>query len=136
VNSRGDAIGDSTLPGDVEDHAFLWSQGKLYDLGTLGGTKSLPIGLTEDGHVSGMSRTTNVVGLAFQITRTSLTTNGGRGDENASEPSMKRRFSQADFWTAGQTYSQKPCAPHWQNYFRVRCHPLGILTNDIGAYVF
>jgi probable HAF family extracellular repeat protein len=59
VNSRGDAIGDSTLPGDVEDHAFLWSQGKLYDLGTLGGTKSLPTGLTEDGHVSGMSRTTN-----------------------------------------------------------------------------
>jgi probable HAF family extracellular repeat protein len=59
VNSRGQAIGDSTLPGDVEDHAFFWSQGKLYDLGTLGGTRSLPTGLTEEGHVSGMSRTTN-----------------------------------------------------------------------------
>jgi probable HAF family extracellular repeat protein len=59
LNSRGQAIGDSTLPGDVEDHAFLWSQGKVHDLGTLGGTLSLPTGLTEDGHISGVATTTN-----------------------------------------------------------------------------
>jgi len=59
LNSRGQAIGDSTLPGDVEDHAFLWSQGKVHDLGTLGGTRSVPTGLTEIGHISGASRTTN-----------------------------------------------------------------------------
>jgi probable HAF family extracellular repeat protein len=57
LNQRGDAIGDSTLPGDAEDHAFLWSRGKLRDLGTLGGTFSRPTGLTEEGHVSGVAST-------------------------------------------------------------------------------
>jgi probable HAF family extracellular repeat protein len=59
INSYGQAIGDSLLPGDAEDHAFFWSGQKLYDLGTLGGTLSLPTGLTEDGHVSGVATTTN-----------------------------------------------------------------------------
>ena len=59
INSYGQAIGDSLLPGDAEDHAFFWSGRNLYDLGTLGGTLSLPTGLTEDGHVSGVATTTN-----------------------------------------------------------------------------
>jgi probable HAF family extracellular repeat protein len=53
------AIGDSTLARDTEDHAFLWSFGKVHDLGTLGGTLSLPTGLTDDGHISGVATTTN-----------------------------------------------------------------------------
>ena len=59
INILGQAIGDSTLPGDAEDHAFFWSGRKLYDLGTLGGTLSLPTGLSVAGHVSGVSTTTN-----------------------------------------------------------------------------
>lgn len=59
INDRGQAIGDSTLAGDAEDHAFFWSGQKLYDLGTLGGTLSLPTGLTQDGYVSGVATTTN-----------------------------------------------------------------------------
>jgi probable HAF family extracellular repeat protein len=58
VNNRGQSIGVSTLPGDIERHVFLWSEGKLHDLGTLGGTRSRPIDLTEDGHVAGASLTT------------------------------------------------------------------------------
>jgi probable HAF family extracellular repeat protein len=59
VNSHSQAIGDSTLPGDTEDHAFFWSRGTLRDLGTLGGTFSNPTGLTEEGHISGVATTTN-----------------------------------------------------------------------------
>jgi len=59
VNSRGQSIGVSTLPGDIERHAFLWSRGELHDLGTLGGTRSRPLALSEDGHVAGMSLTRN-----------------------------------------------------------------------------
>jgi probable HAF family extracellular repeat protein len=59
VNRRGQAIGDSTVAGDAEDHAFLWSFGRVHDLGTLGGTLSLPTGLTDDGHISGVATTTN-----------------------------------------------------------------------------
>jgi probable HAF family extracellular repeat protein len=55
INGRGQAIGDSRLPGDTEDHAFLWSEGKVHDLGTLGGSISLPTGLTENADVSGVS---------------------------------------------------------------------------------
>ncbi len=55
INSRGQAIGDSLIAGDSEDHAFLWSDGKVHDLGTLGGTFSQPTGLTEMTHISGVS---------------------------------------------------------------------------------
>jgi probable HAF family extracellular repeat protein len=56
INGRGQAIGDSLIAGDREDHAFLWSDGKVHDLGTLGGTFSQPTGLTEDTHISGVSK--------------------------------------------------------------------------------
>ncbi|HKU26493.1 MAG TPA: hypothetical protein VJQ54_13545 [Candidatus Sulfotelmatobacter sp.] len=59
INSRGQSIGSSTLAGDLEEHAFMSSGGKVPDLGTLGGTFSNPTGLTEDGHVSGVATTTD-----------------------------------------------------------------------------
>jgi len=37
----------------------MWSDGKVHDLGTLGGTFSNPTGLTDDGHVSGVATTRN-----------------------------------------------------------------------------
>ena len=55
INGRGQAIGDSLIADDSEDHAFLWSDGKVRDLGTLGGTFSQPTGLTEKTHISGVS---------------------------------------------------------------------------------
>jgi probable HAF family extracellular repeat protein len=59
VNNRGESVGDSTLPGDLEDHAYMWSDGKVHDLGTLGGSFSQPWGLTNDSHVAGVATTTN-----------------------------------------------------------------------------
>ena len=40
LNDKGDVEGFSTLPGDQIIHAFLWRNGVMTDLGTLGGPNS------------------------------------------------------------------------------------------------
>jgi len=40
INNKGWTAGFSTLPGDQSQHAFLWRNGKVTDLGTLGGPNS------------------------------------------------------------------------------------------------
>ena len=42
INNRGWVAGFSTLPGDLNQHAFLWRNGVITDLGTLGGPNSSP----------------------------------------------------------------------------------------------
>jgi len=41
INNRGSMEGHSTLPGDTAQHAFLWQNGVMTDLGTLGGPNSM-----------------------------------------------------------------------------------------------
>lgn len=41
INNRGSVEGFSTLPGDTAQHAFLWRNGAMTDLGTLGGPNSI-----------------------------------------------------------------------------------------------
>lgn len=63
INDRGEIVGTSSLLvpyGDtvrVETHAFLWTGGKMHDLGTLGGDFSEAIAVDEDGIVLGRSAT-------------------------------------------------------------------------------
>jgi probable HAF family extracellular repeat protein len=40
VNDRGWVTGDANLPGDQNEHGFLWRDGVMTDLGTLGGPNS------------------------------------------------------------------------------------------------
>jgi probable HAF family extracellular repeat protein len=56
INERGQVAGTSyTVSGD--QHAFLWSNGRIADLGTLGGSYSYAYGLNNDGDVTGISQT-------------------------------------------------------------------------------
>jgi probable HAF family extracellular repeat protein len=53
ANNRGDVIGESTLPGNLVNHAFLWHRGRMKDLGTLGGDNSEAIWMNDSGVIVG-----------------------------------------------------------------------------------
>jgi len=56
INDSGQVVGYSrTATG--ESHAFLWTDGVMKDLGTLGGTNSVAFGINDSGQVVGYSIT-------------------------------------------------------------------------------
>ncbi len=56
VNSHGQVVGQSDLPGDSTGHAFIWENGVMNDLGPYpGDAASLALGVGEDGEVVGLS---------------------------------------------------------------------------------
>jgi len=58
INNNGAVEGFSTLPGDTAVRAFLWQNGVMTDLGTLGGPNSLASWrLNERGEVGGTAET-------------------------------------------------------------------------------
>src|SRR2546426_7148868 len=62
MNNKGEVDGISTLPGDNETHAFLWQNGVMTDLGTLGGPNvngdfGAQFGPNERGEVVGIAQT-------------------------------------------------------------------------------
>ena len=58
INNKGWVDGTSTLPGDQNQHAFLWERGRMIDLGTLGGpNSSATFPLNESGELPGAAET-------------------------------------------------------------------------------
>jgi len=61
LNAAGDAVGDASLPAPPphtgEEHAFLWQDGTMTDLGTLGGHSSSAMGINPQGQVVGFAAT-------------------------------------------------------------------------------
>jgi probable HAF family extracellular repeat protein len=61
-NDRGWVTGDANLPGDQNEHAFLWRHGVMTDLGTLGGpNSSVSFPVKDDiGLIVGLAQTATV----------------------------------------------------------------------------
>jgi probable HAF family extracellular repeat protein len=83
INSTGQVTGTvGTGPGGIAPHAFLWSDGVMKDLGTLGGSDSQGYGINDAGQVTGYSLTTgNAASRAFLYSASvmqDLGTLGGR----------------------------------------------------------
>ena len=57
INNHGQVTGYSHLSGDVNDHAFLYSNGMLKDLGVLGVGDSYGYGINSSGQIAGGSGT-------------------------------------------------------------------------------
>ena len=64
INNRGQAVGTSRLP-DGQSRAFLWEDGTLTDLGTLGGNYSSANSINDRGRIIGGSNTTSTPGKAY-----------------------------------------------------------------------
>jgi probable HAF family extracellular repeat protein len=60
INNGGWVDGDSSLTGDATEHAVLWRNGKITDLGTLGGLNSSGGPVTEMGLITGWAQTSTV----------------------------------------------------------------------------
>jgi probable HAF family extracellular repeat protein len=61
MNDQGHVAGTSLLLGDEERGAFIWSNGQMTNLGSLGGNATDAYAINNNDQVVGRSRTTNVV---------------------------------------------------------------------------
>ena len=58
INASGQVVGYAWLGGHYTNwHGFLWQDGVMRDLGTLGGTSSFASGINASGQVVGYART-------------------------------------------------------------------------------
>jgi probable HAF family extracellular repeat protein len=65
LNNHGEVIGQSpTSSGRL--HGFIWQQGKMTDLGTLGGWVTNPVAINDEGQVIGQSTTPDGTAHRFQ----------------------------------------------------------------------
>jgi probable HAF family extracellular repeat protein len=62
MNDQGHVTGTSLLLGDEDRAAFLWSDGQMTNLGSLGGNATDAYAINNSDHIVGRSRTTNTPG--------------------------------------------------------------------------
>jgi probable HAF family extracellular repeat protein len=65
INTHGQVVGYSWLPGNAVTRAFLYANGAMHALGTLGGGGSEAYGINARGEIVGTSHTANVTTHAF-----------------------------------------------------------------------
>jgi probable HAF family extracellular repeat protein len=67
INNRGEAVGVSDLPNSL-GHAVLWNSKGIQDLGTLGGSGSVALGIDDSDQIVGWSQTKDGSQHAFLYT--------------------------------------------------------------------
>src|SRR3954453_18183460 len=118
INNAGQVTGSSyASPSlDGEAHAFLYSNGEMADLGTLGGVSSFGYGINDSGQVTGSSSTTSGAVRAFLYSNgqmQNLGTLGGSFSQGSainnlgqvtgsSSPADTSRGTKAFIYSAGQ----------------------------------
>ena len=65
MNDKGQIVGWSQLAGSSDDRAFIWEDGVMTDLGTLGGASAIAWGINNRGQVVGTSTLANGTPRAF-----------------------------------------------------------------------
>ena len=55
INASGVVVGAMSVAGDQNEHAFYYSNGRAYDVGTLGGSASYATAINDDGMIVGTS---------------------------------------------------------------------------------
>lgn len=84
VNNAGQVTGYSYTTNDAAQHAFLYSNGSMSDLGSLGGSYSQGYGINLAGQVTGYSAVANDTALhAFVYQNGSMTDLGTLGGSNS-----------------------------------------------------
>lgn len=113
INASGQVVGRAPFPGSIYWHPFLWSEGQMTDLGTLGGIENEALGINASGQVVGVSDRWAVTSRAFLWSNgqmTDLGTLGGptstaRGINDAGqvvgEAEPSGASSHAFLWTNG-----------------------------------
>ena len=76
INSSGQVAGNSSTNGSLDNHAFLYSNGTMTDLGTLGGTTSFAWSINDSGQVVGWSAAANGYEHAFLYSNGTMTNLG------------------------------------------------------------
>ena len=88
INERGQVVGESDIKAQDEfgydlSHAFLWQNGAMRDLGTLGGPESTAYAINEQGQVVGESDIKRRTKDGYTIKHAFLWQNGGMTDIGA-----------------------------------------------------
>ena len=79
INNDGQVVGWARTEGNTEDHAFLYSGGRMTDLGTLGGWRCSAVGINNSGQVVGYGDTSSGSVQAFLYSAGSMTMLNGFG---------------------------------------------------------
>lgn len=65
LNERGEVVGQMSIAGDIDYHAFVWTGKRLIDLGTLGGPNSSAFAINDAGDVAGEAEVSSGCGSSF-----------------------------------------------------------------------
>jgi probable HAF family extracellular repeat protein len=69
INAKGDVTGAAAIASGFANHAFLYHEGRMLDLGTLGGDASAGNAINDSGDIAGDSDVGPFVSHAFLYTK-------------------------------------------------------------------